>query len=529
MSKKLPIVAIVGRANVGKSSLFNAILQRREAIVAQEAGTTRDSVWAKASWVSEAVTPGQTRAQRGQPSERMAGGVEATLERSDESTSRGASPSSKNEIVANRVRYDSPTKNRYDFWLVDTAGMKSAEDEFEFTIQEQIAQAADSADIIWVVVEANASITEEDRRIARIALKTGKPVFLIINKVDRARGHDLEGFDRLGIKPIFPTSTTQNRGISDLLDALVRQIPQATLEEDCNRIRLALLGRPNVGKSALFNTLAKKQQAIVADRAGTTRDVNRTTIKYQGCEIELMDTAGIRRSGKIGQGIEHFSVIRSLAAIEQADVCLLLMDVNELNTGLDQKIAGMIEEAGKGLIIIVSKWDSVEGKTAYTRDALAPQIAEAFNFVPWAPLIFTSSVTGQNVAKIFDLVLQVFDHRKTRISTSRLNEWLNKVISKHPPAGLKNRAPKLNYMVQEDDNPTPAFKIFGAHTKFLHWSYKRYMERELRQEFNFDGTAVQLWFIEKSGRHAHGNSPTKPERSATQRKIVRNKRRAGKL
>ncbi|QQS18027.1 ribosome biogenesis GTPase Der [Candidatus Saccharibacteria bacterium] len=466
MSTKLPIVAIVGRANVGKSSLFNAILDRREAIVALEAGTTRDSITAKAEWKD------------------------------------------------------------HNFWLVDTAGMKDATDDFEFTIQEQIIQAADSADIIWVVVEANVPVNEEDRRVAKLALKSKKPVFLIINKVDRARGGDLEGFERLGIKPIFPTSATQKRGIDTLLDTLISQIPHATLVEDSSRLRIALLGRPNVGKSQLFNTLAKKQQAIVADRAGTTRDINRTTVKYIGQEIELMDTAGIRRPGKIGVGIEHFSVIRTLSAIEQADVCLLLIDVNELSTALDQKIAGMIKEAGKGLIIVVSKWDSVEGKDAFTRDALAPQIAHAFDFVAWAPLVFTSSVTGQNVTKIFDLALQVAEHRKTRIPTSQLNNWLASVISKHPPAGLKNRAPKLNYMVQEDDNPTPAFKIFGAHTKFLHWSYRRYMERDLRTQWNFDGTAIQLWFIEKDGRHKHGNSPTKPERSTTQRKIVKNKARS---
>lgn len=453
---------------MGKSSLFNTVLDRREAIVAAEAGTTRDSVVAKTSWVE------------------------------------------------------------HSFWLVDTAGMKTAEDDFEFTIQEQITQAADSADVIWVVVEANIPVGDEDRRVARIALRTGKPVFLIINKVDKARGHDLQGFDRLGIKPIFPTSTTQRRGVEQLLDSLVEVIPKATLTETSDRIHLAILGRPNVGKSMLFNTLAKKQQAIVADRAGTTRDVNHATVRYEGRDIELMDTAGIRRSGKIGRGVEHFSVIRSLAAIEQADVCLLLMDVNELSTGLDQKIAGMVEEAGKGLIIVVSKWDSVEGKDAYTRDALAPQIAHAFSFVHWAPLIFTSSVTGQNVTKIFDIVLQVVEHRKTRISTAQLNNWLVGVVSKHPPAGLKNRAPKLNYMVQEDDNPTPAFKVFGAHTGFLHWSYKRYMERELRAKWNFDGTAVQLWFIEKEGRHKHGNSPTKPARSDVQRKVIKNKKRAGK-
>jgi GTP-binding protein len=396
--------------------------------------------------------------------------------------------------------------------MVDTAGMKDAEDDFEFTIQEQITQAADSADIIWVVVEANIPITEEDRKVAKMALKSRKPVFLIINKVDRARGDDLEGFDRLGIKPILPTSVTQHRGIGELLDTLVDNIPKATLKEDDNRLRIALLGRPNVGKSYLFNTLAKKQQAIVADFAGTTRDINRTVIKYEGREIEIMDTAGIRRPGKIGQGIEHFSVIRSLSAIEQADVCLVLMDANELNTALDQKIAGMVKESGKGLILVVSKWDAVEGRTAFTRDALAPQIASTYDFVPWAPLIFTSSVTGQNVTKIFDLALEIDGRRGLRIPTRELNRWLTQVIDKHPPAGLRGRNPKLNYMVQEDDNPIPAFKIFGSNTSFLHWSYKRYLERSMREKWNYEGTPVQLWFIEKHEHHKHGNSPTKEPR-----------------
>ncbi|HEX3568705.1 MAG TPA: ribosome biogenesis GTPase Der, partial [Candidatus Saccharimonadales bacterium] len=214
------------------------------------------------------------------------------------------------------------------------------------------------------------------------------------------------------------------------------------------------------------------------------------------------------RPGKIGQGIEHFSVIRSLAAIEQADVCFLLMDANELNTALDQKIAGMIKEAGKGLVLVVSKWDAVEGKDAFTRDALAPQIAQTYDFVPWAPLIFTSSVTGHNVTKLFELALDIDKKRATRISTRELNQWLRQIVDKHPPAGLKNRAPKLNYMVQEDDNPIPAFKVFGSHTKFLHWSYKRYMERNLREKYGFEGTAIQLWFIEKHETHKHGNSPT---------------------
>lgn len=454
MSKKsVPIVAIVGRANVGKSSLFNAVLARREAIVADEPGTTRDSITAKASIDSE--------------------------------------------------------KGRQDFWLVDTAGIKDPADEFEFTIQEQIAQAADSADIIVVMVEAHIGITEEDRRVAKMALKTKKPVILIGNKLDKARGQKLDHLQKLGIKNIFATSVTQARGIENFLEHLVEVLPHAKIREADNRVRLAILGRPNVGKSALFNALAHKQQAIVADRAGTTRDINRTVIRYNNREIELMDTAGIRRSGKVERGVEKFSVLRSLAAIEQADVALLLMDVNELNVQLDQKIAGMVKEAGKGLILVVSKWDSLEDKDAYTRDALAPEIAHTYSFVPWAPLIFTSSVTGQNVTKIYDLTLSIMDQRDKRIKTTELNRWLRRVTDRHPPAGLKNRSPKLNYITQEDDNPIPSFKVFGSHTKFLHWSYKRHMERRLREEYGYEGTAIQFWFIEKRAAHPHGQSPTK--------------------
>lgn len=461
MSKKLPIVAIVGRANVGKSSLFNAILDRREAIVAREAGTTRDSITAKATWEEQ------------------------------------------------------------DFWLVDTAGIKDAEDDFEFTIQEQIMQAADSADVIWVMVEANVPITEEDRRVAKMALKSKKPVFLVINKMDKVKHIDFAAYERLGIKPMIGTTVKQKRGIDELLTKLIAMIPKASITEDDERLKIAILGRPNVGKSSLFNTLAKKQQAVVADVAGTTRDVNRTLVRYKGREVQLMDTAGIRRSGKIEVGIERFSVIRALAAIEEADVCFLLMEASELNVALDQKIAGMIKDSGKGLVLVVSKWDAVEGKDAYTRDALAPQIARTYDFVPWAPLIFTSSVDGHNVTKLFDLAMDIDEQRHKQLKTVDLNRFLRQMVDAHPPAGLKNRSPKLNYMVQETDNPTPAFKIFGSHSNFVHWSYRRYLERGLREKFGFEGTPIQLWFIEKHVTHKHGVSPTKADNTALQRHNAR--------
>jgi GTP-binding protein len=475
MSKtKVPIVAIVGRANVGKSSLFNALLGRREAIVADEPGTTRDSITAKA------------------------------------------------ELESGK-----------QFWLVDTAGLKDAADAFELTIQDQITEAANSADIILVTVDGTTIVTDEDRRVTKMAFKSGKELILLVNKSDKAKKDQIKAFEKLGIKTIIPTSATQKRGFEELEEALEDLLPAASIFEADDKIRIALLGRPNVGKSSLYNSLAKKQQAIVADRAGTTRDVNRTQVKYMGREIELLDTAGIRRSGRIERGVEHFSVLRSLSAIEQSDICFLLIDSSELSVALDQKIAGMVKEAGKGLVIVVSKWDlmkedavteytekkphviekmakasSEEGRLKYEEKKaktkildlhtqVSRRIANDYNFVPWAPLIFTSSVDGKNVTKLFELALEIMERRALRIPTRELNSWLKKVTDRHPPAGLKNRQPKLRYMVQEDDNPIPAFKIFGAHTKFLHWSYKRHMEKMMRMDWDYTGTPVQLWFIDR--------------------------------
>jgi GTPase len=428
-------VAIVGRANVGKSSLFNAVIGRREAITSDKAGTTRDKLTARASW------------------------------------------------------------NGKDFWLVDTAGLKTAQDDFELTIQEQITEAAAAADVIITVAEADVGLTDEDRRAATLALKTRKPVVLAVNKADKVRKLEPEQWQKLGIKQIVAVSTTQKTGFEQLLEEVTAGLPRAKISVPADVIRISLLGRPNVGKSSLFNTLAEKQQAIVSAKSGTTRDVNRQLVRYKGREIELLDTAGIRRSGKIERGIEQFSVLRAIAAIEESDICLVLMDVNELNVQLDQKIAGMVKDAGKGLILVVSKWDSAD-KDAFSHDQLSSQIASNFVFVPWAPLIFTSAQTGQNAAKIFELGLEIEQERRQRFKTPELNRWLRQAVADHPPAGLKSREPKLNYIVQEE-NDFPNFKVFGAHTKFLHWSYKRYLERRFREQWPLPGTPLKFWFIEK--------------------------------
>ena len=430
---KLPTVAIVGQTNVGKSSLFNRLYGSQEAIVAREAGTTRDN-------------------------------------------------------VVRRI-----TQNEKHFWLVDTAGLKPAEDEFEASIQDQISEATELADVIMVVVDSTIYPSDEDRRIAKTALKSKKPVILVLNKTDLKGSLDTDEFRRLGIKTILRTSAEHNQGTHKLLETISAEIPTVREEEPDEVLRIALIGRPNVGKSHLFNTLAGKQQALVANIAGTTRDVNRVHVRYHQQDIELLDTAGVRRSGKQEVGIEKFSVLRTLQAIEEADICLLLMDVNELNTQLDQKLAGMIKEAGKGLVLVVSKWDSVEGRDAYTRDALAPQISHNFAFVPWAPLIFTSSVTGQNVTKLFDIALQIDSRRQQQLKTTELNKILQACVRKHPPAGLKNTMPKLRYMVQTDQSP-PWFVIFGANLKFLHWSYKRYLERAVRENHDFAGTPIMFSF-----------------------------------
>ena len=433
-NRKLPIVAIVGRTNAGKSSIFNRLVGRQDAIVAREAGTTRDSIYRR-------------------------------IDNHDGS-----------------------------YILIDTAGLKDdPQDEFEASIQDQVDDAIASADLILLMKDSTEDATQDDRNLAKQILRSGKPVILVLNKIDLSEHFPLENFLRLGIKDIIQTSAEHNQGIGKLSHMIMERIPHVTAKVADDRIKVALIGRPNAGKSYLFNTLAGKQQAVVANVAGTTRDINRVDVKYHGRTIELLDTAGVRRKGKIEKGIERFSVLRTISAIEEADICLLLMDVNELNTSLDAKLAGEIIKAGKGLIIVVSKWDSVIGKDAYTRDALAPNITRAFDFAPWAPLIFTSSTTGQNVAKIYDLVMSINAERNRTITTSQLNDCLHRAMMRHKPAGLKNTHPRLRYVVQTDVCP-PWFVIYGSNLKYLHWSYKRYLEAQFRENFGFNGTPIKFSF-----------------------------------
>ena len=443
MSKsKIPIIALVGQTNVGKSSLFNVLLRTKRNIVAREAGTTRDS-------------------------------------------------------IAEIIELDNKPA-----WLIDTAGLKDPEDNFEASIQEQIDSAIESADLICLLIEAPGQIDQADRSLAKKALKSKKTVILVVNKADQNLRATETDFLKLGIKDIFLTSATTRQGIHQLLDYLTGWLPKTSFKQETDVLKIAILGRPNVGKSALFNSLAKKQQALVSERAGTTRDINRQKIKFEQQTIELLDTAGIRRSGKIKVGIEKFSVLRTLQAVEESDICLLLIDVNELATAVEQKIAGLVKKAGKGLIIIITKWDSLSDKDAFSADAIGAKLKQKFDFVPWASLIFTSAVTGRNITKIFELTLAIQSRRRQEVPGDRLNLWLRNTTLQHYPAGLKRKRPQLNKVIQINNNP-PTFQFFGSLVQYLHWSYKRFLERKLREEFDYQGTAMILQFQEKTHTNGH--------------------------
>ncbi|MBR3164476.1 50S ribosome-binding GTPase [Candidatus Saccharibacteria bacterium] len=467
---RLPIVAIIGQTNAGKSSLFNRLARKHQAIVAREAGTTRDS-------------------------------VTTTID------------------------------DRY--LLVDTAGLKDPSDAFEATIQAQIDDAIDAADLILLVVDGTKYPNHDDSLIATKALRSKKPLLLIRNKSDLKEFLPAYEFAQLGIRDHLDVSATTGYGFDSLRANLDRLLPHAprssSRHKDDTTLKIALVGRPNVGKSSLFNTLGKKQQAVVSSRAGTTRDVNRITLRYNNRNLEILDTAGLRRPGKREVGIEKFSAIRTLAAIEEADVCCLLVDSTEFHVKLDQAIAGQIVEAGKGIIFIVTKTDLLssheqeqeqnqkqaqnhERKQHHEQEQESPQsqnqdhatpkdatdqilrrMRHDFDFIPYAPVILTSSLTGKNVTKIFELATTIDQNRHQEIKTSDLNKILMSAVAAHPPAGLKNTHPKLRYIVQTDTCP-PWFVVYGSNLSLLHWSYKRYLERRLREVFPFNGTPIFFSF-----------------------------------
>ena len=447
--KKLPIVALIGQTNAGKSSILNRMARKNIAIVAREEGTTRDNVI-------------------------------ATVDDS--------------------------------FIMIDTAGLKDPSDDFEASIQDQIEDAIEASDVVLLTLDSSKYPDYRDKEIAKKALKSRKPVLLVLNKSDLGEALASEEFLSLGIKPTetIRTSATTGQGINELkrrVFSSLETVPRTAYEpseeseprndgrertwskaEKNPALKLALIGRPNVGKSSLFNSLAKKQQAIVSSRQGTTRDVNRVVIKYKGKDLEILDTAGLRKPGKREVGIEKFSAIRSLAAIEESDICALLVDATEPHSKLDQALASQIVQAGKGIIIVLTKTDLVENT-----DEILDKLEQDFDFLPFAPVLITSSETGQNVTKLFELATEVEQNRHLEIKTSELNKILNDAIMSHAPAGLKNTHPKPKYIVQTDTCP-PWFVVHGHDLELLHWSWKRFLERKIREKYPFVGAPIMFSF-----------------------------------
>lgn len=480
--KRLPIVAIIGQTNAGKSSLLNRFARKNIAIVAREQGTTRDNVIAR---------------------------------------------------IDDR------------FLLIDTAGLKPPEDDFETNIQDQIADAVASADLILLALDSTKYPDYNDKNIAKMAFKSQKPFFLLLNKSDCGDALPDSEFLSLGVKPpeTFRVSATTGQGINALKSAILSSLnlssplsfgPNNSPSDSSNPpsksssssndfqkssniesahpkapLKITLIGRPNVGKSSLFNSLGKKQQALVSSKQGTTRDINRIQIKFKGRELEILDTAGLRKPGKREVGIEKFSALRTLSAIEESDICALLVDSTEPHSKLDQSLAGQIIEAGKGIVVVVTKSDLLERSDQSSQSDRSSQSAQSdnsslidhildnlerdFNFLPFAPVLITSSKTGKNITKLFDLALDIDEARHVEIKTSELNKILNDAIISHPPAGLKNTHPKPKYIVQTDTCP-PWFVIHGREMELLHWSYKRFLERKIREHYPFLGTPIRFSF-----------------------------------
>ena len=399
------------------------------------------------------------------------------------------------------------------FVLVDTAGLKDPTDDFEASIQDQINDAIESADMILVTLDSAKYFDHRDKKIAKDALRSGKPVFLLLNKCDLGESLPITEFRALGIAPenTFYVSATTGQGVDQAKMAIFKMLKQEFVSSPASKpsldsiLKIALIGRPNVGKSSLFNALGKKQQAIVSSMQGTTRDVNRVQVRYKGRDLEILDTAGLRKPGKREVGIEKFSAIRTLAAIEEADVCCLLVDATEPHSKLDQALAGQIVEAGKGIIMVAAKADLLDNsaptnyfgeeniKNRTAADFLIDALEHDFDFLPYAPVVITSSTTGLNVTQLFELALQVDAARHTEIKTSELNKILNEAILAHTPAGLKNTRPKPKYIVQTDVCP-PWFVVHGHDLELLHWSWKRFLERKIREKYPFVGTPIKFSF-----------------------------------
>lgn len=433
------ILAIVGRPNVGKSTLFNTLAGEKISIVEDHPGVTRDRIYADVTWLN------------------------------------------------------------HSFSMIDTGGIEmDSKDKMLKHMREQADIAIDTADVILFLVDVRQGLVDADFKVADMLRKSGKPVILVVNKVDNFEKYmpDVYEFYNLGIGDPHPISAASKLGIGDMLDAVMELFDLEKIEEEeDDRPKIAIVGKPNAGKSSLINNLLGENRVIVSDVAGTTRDAIDTEIVYNGTEYVFIDTAGLRRKSKIKENIERYSIIRTVAAIERSDVVILMIDATEGVSEQDAKIAGIAHDRGRGLIIAVNKWDAIE-KDNHTVKEYTKKVRDILSFVPYAEIIFISALTGQRRKKIFDLLETVIENHAMRIQTGVLNEILMEAVALQQPPSDKGKRLKLFYMTQVSTKP-PTFVLFVNKKELMHFSYQRYIENRIRDTFGFMGTPIRIFIRER--------------------------------
>jgi GTPase len=456
MARK-PIVALVGRPNVGKSTLFNRLVGQRMAVTHEIPGTTRDRLQGESDWRGVIFKVIDT------------GGIEVYQPKG--------------------TRDESP--------------LAEGSADLVPQIRSQALLAIEEADVIVMLVDLTHGITAADEEVAEILRRSSKPAVIAANKADTLdKADDAFEFYALGLGPVVAISAIHGLGVGDLLDAVIDALEDAEInldeEDDEDRLKIAIVGRPNVGKSTLLNHIIGEERTIVSPAAGTTRDAIDTEIKWHGMDVTLIDTAGMRRRGRIDPGVEKYSVLRAMKAIERADVALLLVDAEEGITEQDEHIAGYVIEAYKSLVIVVNKWDAVD-KDAYTMSEYTRSVQERFHFIPYAPVIFISALTGQRIHQVLETANRIWEARFLRIQTSELNRLIREAIQKHPPPVRGTRRLKIYFASQVSTAP-PLFLFHVNDKKLVHFTYRRYLENQIRAEYPFEGTPLRFSFRESKGK-----------------------------
>ena len=439
MSK--PVVAIVGRPNVGKSTLFNVLAGEMISIVKDTPGVTRDRIYADVSWLDKAFT------------------------------------------------------------LIDTGGIEPDSDDIILSqMREQAQIAIDTADVIMFITDVRQGLVDADEKVANMLRRSKKPVVLVVNKVDDFKKYmpDVYEFYNLGIGEPIPVSAASMLGIGDMLDEVIAHFPERNAEEEeDDRPKIAVIGKPNVGKSSLINKLTGEKRVIVSDIAGTTRDAIDTAVKYCGREYVFIDTAGLRRKSKIKEELERYSIIRAVTAVERADVVVIVIDATEGVTEQDAKIAGIAHDRGKGIIIAVNKWDAIEKNDKSVKEH-SDRIRQVLSFMPYAEILFISAQTGQRLNKLYEMIDVVMANNSMRLATGVLNEIVAEAVAMQQPPSDKGKRLKIFYITQVSVKP-PTFVVFVNDKKLMHFSYTRYIENRIRDAFGFRGTALRFIIRERKG------------------------------